>query len=537
MAKIVHDLVVNNTRYDLGTVHYIVGTGTTAGTWLGSDSSIQEYYDGLTIAYKLNVAGASTTTLNINGLGAKTVYRGGTTKLTTQYSVNSVVLLTYTTTSSTGCWQCAADYDSNTKVTSAANHYTPATDTASALSVDASGGSAATWGTTQLVTGVNLERDSKGHVTGLSVDSIKMPSNPNTTYTAGTGLSLSGTKFNHSNSVTAGTAGTSTATSGSTLAVPYVTYDAQGHITASGTHTHTVTGFATTAQGTKADNALPKSGGTVTGNITMDNSASSQSGEPYLQWATVGSNKPYTGFAHDQTDGTFIICSMEKDTTTNGVKYYRNGLAISGGSGNLFWKGVKVATVDDIPSNSYHTTGSWSGLTYTATAQGGAGALAFTIPTGTTATTVAIGNHTHSSYVNQNAFSNVKVGSTTISADSATDTLTLAAGSNITLTPDATNDKVTISASSTEYTVSVPTTGWTTDSTYGNKVTITVSGVTANSNPIADVVLNGSTLAANKTLLEQWSCISKITTAANSVTLYAFETVPTTAFSILMKFI
>ena len=68
----------------------------------------------------------------------------------------------------------------------------------------------------------------------------------NTTYSAGTGLSLSSTTFNHSNSVTAGTAGTSSATSGSTLAVPYVTYDAQGHVTASGTHTHTVTGFSTT---------------------------------------------------------------------------------------------------------------------------------------------------------------------------------------------------------------------------------------------------------------------------------------------------
>lgn len=45
--------------------------------------------------------------------------------------------------------------------------------------------------------------------------------------------------------------------------------------------------------------------------------------------------------------------------------------------------------------------------------------------------------------VNQNAFSNVKVGSVTVAADSKTDTLTLA-GSNVTLTPDATNDKVTI---------------------------------------------------------------------------------------------
>ncbi len=46
--------------------------------------------------------------------------------------------------------------------------------------------------------------------------------------------------------------------------------------------------------------------------------------------------------------------------------------------------------------------------------------------------------------VNQNAFSNVKVGTTTIAADSETDTLTLTAGTNITLTPNATSDSVTI---------------------------------------------------------------------------------------------
>jgi hypothetical protein len=45
---------------------------------------------------------------------------------------------------------------------------------------------------------------------------------------------------------------------------------------------------------------------------------------------------------------------------------------------------------------------------------------------------------------NQNAFSNVKVGTTTIAADSKTDTLELVAGQNIVLTPDAANDKVTI---------------------------------------------------------------------------------------------
>lgn len=53
--------------------------------------------------------------------------------------------------------------------------------------------------------------------------------------------------------------------------------------------------------------------------------------------------------------------------------------------------------------------------------------------------------------VNQNAFSNVIVGSTTVAADTATDTLTLVAGNNVTLTPDATNDKITIAAKNTTY--------------------------------------------------------------------------------------
>lgn len=52
----------------------------------------------------------------------------------------------------------------------------------------------------------------------------------------------------------------------------------------------------------------------------------------------------------------------------------------------------------------------------------------------------------NSNYKNQNAFSNVVVGDTTVAADSATDTLTFVAGDNVTLTPDATNDKITIAA-------------------------------------------------------------------------------------------
>lgn len=89
-------------------------------------------------------------------------------------------------------------------------------------------------------------------------------------------------------------------------------------------------------------------------------------------------------------------------------------------------------------------------------------------------------SHTHSAYVNQNAFSNIKVGNTTVAADTTTDTVTLVAGNNVTLTPDATNDKITIAATDTVYTH--PSSG-VTAGTY-KSVTVNAQGhVTAGSNP------------------------------------------------------
>lgn len=56
--------------------------------------------------------------------------------------------------------------------------------------------------------------------------------------------------------------------------------------------------------------------------------------------------------------------------------------------------------------------------------------------------------------VNQNAFSNVKVGATTVVADNPTDTIEFVAGTNVILTPDATNDKVTFALSTSVETTS-----------------------------------------------------------------------------------
>lgn len=58
---------------------------------------------------------------------------------------------------------------------------------------------------------------------------------------------------------------------------------------------------------------------------------------------------------------------------------------------------------------------------------------------------------TASAEPNQNAFSNIKIGSKTISADQKTDTLEIVAGNNISLTPDTTTDKITIAATDTTY--------------------------------------------------------------------------------------
>lgn len=71
--------------------------------------------------------------------------------------------------------------------------------------------------------------------TDALTDTITITStDTNTTYTAGTGLSLSGTTFNHSNAITASnfgdTGATRTLAFGGTFVVPYVTYDAQGHL-------------------------------------------------------------------------------------------------------------------------------------------------------------------------------------------------------------------------------------------------------------------------------------------------------------------
>lgn len=128
--------------------------------------------------------------------------------------------------------------NTDTKVTSVGNHYTPAKSETKSASSDTATDITNTEGTAVII---GIEMDAKGHVTGIVSDKLK---SVNTTYSQGTGISISGTTINHSNSVTAGTASeggdTRTLTFGGTFHVPGVTYDAQGHITSTGSVTLTL---------------------------------------------------------------------------------------------------------------------------------------------------------------------------------------------------------------------------------------------------------------------------------------------------------
>lgn len=90
-------------------------------------------------------------------------------------------------------------------------------------------------------------------------------------------------------------------------------------------------------------NALSLDGGTINKSKTIKMDASANSDGANLKWGTVNHKNPYIGYASDQVGGTFVVGSL---LGTN----YASGLAIGGGSGNLLWKGTKVATTSDIPT-------------------------------------------------------------------------------------------------------------------------------------------------------------------------------------------
>ena len=99
--------------------------------------------------------------------------------------------------------------------------------------------------------------------------------------------------------------------------------------------------------------------------------------------------------------------------------------------------------------------------------------------------------------VNQNAFGNILVGSTTIAADTKTDTLTFVAGTNVTLTPDATNDKLTIAAKDTTYAAATQSVAGLMSAADKKKLDGVAPGAEVNQNAFSNILVGSTTIAAD----------------------------------------
>ena len=109
----------------------------------------------------------------------------------------------YCTSGTWGSWTTRKYTDTDTKVTSSANHYTPATASGGDISKSASDGDEG-WGI-DVVKGVTLNTDGKGHVTGINVTSGKIPANPvPSNNVTGSGTSGYLTKWNGTHTITNG---------------------------------------------------------------------------------------------------------------------------------------------------------------------------------------------------------------------------------------------------------------------------------------------------------------------------------------------
>lgn len=243
---------------------------------------------------------------------------------------------------------------------------------------------------------------SNGTATALSYTIAKsVPSDAkfsDTTYTAGSGISLSGTQFIHTNSVTSGTAGTSAATSGSTLAVPYVTYDSQGHITAKGTHTHTVTGFASSTHTHSYSDVGALSAGTSIPSTYSDvNAASAGHTHTYSQVGAASSSHTHTysdvGAASSaHTHSGYVPTSRTINSKTLNanitLSYSDVGALSSGTSIPSTYSDVNAASAGHTHSYSYSDVGAASAShTHTYSAVGAASASHTHASNGVTALT------------------------------------------------------------------------------------------------------------------------------------------------------
>ena len=100
-----------NTIVNSAPLYFVNGTNTaTSGAWTGNlPNGVTEYYNGLTIRFRLSASPSGNATLQLGSLAACPVYINQNSKVTTHYPKGSILTLTYYD----GSWYMA-NYDSST---------------------------------------------------------------------------------------------------------------------------------------------------------------------------------------------------------------------------------------------------------------------------------------------------------------------------------------------------------------------------------------------------------------------------------------
>ena len=287
---------------------------------------------------------------------------------------------------------------------------------------------------------VALSAGSNVTITGTYPSFTIAATDTNTTYSAGTGLSLSGTTF----SLDAGLNNLSDVTLTSPSAGQLLIYDNTNSIFENAALTAGTNITITNADGAitiDASDSQTDSFKTIA--VSGQNDVVADSATDTLTLAA-GSNVTIT--TNDSTD-TITFAATDTNTTYSAG----TGLALAGTTFSLD-SGLNNLTDVNITSAAAGNL-----LIYDATNSYFENAL-LTAGTGITITNADGAITITNTAVGDNAFGNIAVsGQSTIAADGTNDTLNIAAGSNVTLTTDASTDTLTIAATAGANTIAIDT--------------------------------------------------------------------------------
>ena len=173
----------------------------------------------------------------------------------------------------------------DTKVTAVGNHYAPAEDANAQLSASASGATAA-W-SIDVVKGVTLKRDAKGHVTGIAVTPGKIPANPNTD-TGATSVEVTGS----GNAVTGASYNAGTRKLSLTKGTAFLTSHQDISGKAPNNHASTATTYGVA---TSSNYGHVKLGAANQNGATAANGVAAPNGHTHSQYLTAHQSLPFIG--------------------------------------------------------------------------------------------------------------------------------------------------------------------------------------------------------------------------------------------------